>query len=319
LEDKSVRKKTQETFLPLLGGLGNQLFQLSAALHNNPGGDIRLISDLGHQRRNRNGNPDIESFSLPKKVILSKTHVSHTVCTKAFNLLLKSGVQMQGNTFTTVVARIISRIILCVHNRKILRFHISKGVGYSEWNPSVKSQMAIGYFQSYVWTSTQKVKEELSKLRIISPSPNFLALEKHLSTTSFIAIHVRLTDYESEPVIGTLDSMYFHRALKNISDFDRFEIWLFSDDPQRALEMLPSEVKLKCNTFTKSGISANEEWQLMRYASEFYISNSTYSWWAARLAFNSSAKVFVPKPWFAAGPQPNKLIPSEWVEVGRFK
>ena len=102
-------------------------------------------------------------------------------------------------------------------------------------------------------------------------------------------------------------------------DFDRFEIWLFSDDPQRALDMLPSEVKRKCNTFTKSGISANEEWQLMRYASEFYISNSTYSWWAARLAFNSSAKVFVPKPWFAAGSQPNKLIPPEWVEVGRFK
>ena len=295
-----MRKKTQETSLPLLGGLGNQLFQLSAALHNNPAGDIRLISDLGHQRRNQNGNPDIESFSLPKKVIQSKNHASHTVCTKAFNLLLK-------------------RIILCVHNRKILRFHISKGVGYSEWNPSVKSQMAIGYFQSYVWTSTEKVKAELSELRIIAPSPNFLELEKHLSANRFIAIHVRLTDYESEPVIGILDSAYFHRALKNISDFDRFEIWLFSDDPQRALDMLPSEVKRKCNTFTKSGISANEEWQLMRYASEFYISNSTYSWWAARLAFNSSAKVFVPKPWFAAGSQPNKLIPPEWVEVGRFK
>jgi hypothetical protein len=308
-----------ETSLPLLGGLGNQLFQLSAALYNNPGGKICLISDLGHQRRNRNGNPDIESFSLPKRVILSKAHASHRVCTKAFNLLLKSGIQTQSNFLTTGMARIISKVILCVHTRKNLRFHISKGVGFSEWNPKEESQMAIGYFQSHVWTSTEKVKEELSKLKIIAPSSNFLELEKHLSSSSFIAIHVRLTDYETEPVIGTLDSMYFHRALENFSDFDRFEIWLFSDDPQRALEMLPSEVKLRCNTFTESGISANEEWQLMRYASEFYISNSTYSWWAARLAVNPLAKVFVPKPWFAVGPQPDKLIPPEWVEVGRFE
>jgi hypothetical protein len=314
-----VRKKTLKTSLPLLGGLGNQLFQLSAALYNNPGGDIHLISDLGHQRRNRNGNPDIESFSLPKRVTLSKTRASHTVCTKAFNLLLKSGIQTTGNLFTTGIARIISKVVLCVHTRKILRFHISEGVGFSEWDPNEENQMAIGYFQSHVWTSTEKVREELSKMKIIAPSPNFLELEKHLSSNSFIAIHVRLTDYEREPVIGTLDSMYFHRALKNFSDYDRLEIWLFSDDPEKALEMLPSEVKLKCNTFTKSGISANEEWQLMRYASEFYISNSTYSWWAARLAINPLAKVFVPKPWFAVDPQPNKLIPPEWVEVGRFE
>lgn len=314
-----MKTENHETLLPLLGGLGNQLFQLSAALHCHPDRDIRLISDLGFQRRNPRGRPDIESFNLPKNVIQSDDHAKHRVCTKAFNLLLKSGLQEHRFDVTTQPARLLAKIILCLHTRKFLRFHISKGVGFSEWSSIKGNQLAIGYFQSHIWTMDEKVRKELAKLTLLEPSARFLELEKHFSSSRFTAIHVRLTDYESEPNIGTLDSTYFQKVLTNLSVSEGSEIWLFSDDPQRALEMMPPKIKLKCKTFAESEVSANEEWQLMRYATEFYISNSTYSWWAARLAFNSLAKVFVPKPWFAIGPQPNQLIPPEWIEVGRFE
>jgi hypothetical protein len=319
LDCRGVRKKSKEVLLPLLGGLGNQLFQLSAALYSNPGRDIRLVSDLGHQRRNENGKPDIESFTLPKNVFPSNNRASHNICTKAFNLLLRSSIQEKRNLLTITTTHVLSKIILCTHSRKILKFHISRGVGFSEWNPNESRLLAIGYFQSYIWTSAERVRRELSNLRITNPSVEFLDLEKHFASNYIIAIHVRLTDYLKENSIGALDSVYFDKVLKNISNLDGREVWLFSDDPQAALEMMPHEIQRNCKTFAKSGISANEEWQLMRHATEFYISNSTYSWWAARLAFNPNAKVFVPKPWFASGPQPNKLTPPEWIEVERFK
>lgn len=314
-----MKRRTDIVFLPLLGGLGNQIFQLSAALYNNPGKEIQLISNLGHQRRNKNGKPEIESFVLPVRVLSSKERSSRFITTKAFNVLLRFSLDGKTRFKTSYLFRLISMFLLCLDVRRFTRFHISRGVGFDNWVARKGSEMAVGYFQSYIWTTDQFVKKELLSLAPKNPSAKYFQLEQHFLSTHIIAIHVRLTDYKNEPGIGMLDARYFERALERMVENTGSEIWLFSDDPETALTMLPINVSQRCNSFLNLEITPNEEWQLMRYASQLFISNSTYSWWAARLAFNPDVKIFTPQPWFALGPQPLKLIPPEWIEIGRFE
>jgi hypothetical protein len=178
--------------------------------------------------------------------------------------------------------------------------------------------MAIGYFQSYVWSDDNEVYRKISLIRVLNPSVNLQKLEKHFQSNYVIAVHVRLSDYVNEPTIGVLDKKYYEKALEKITNLRGKEIWLFSDDPKSALELMPSRIRDNCTSIMDFGLTSSEEWQLMRYADEFFISNSTFSWWAARLAFKSQVKVYAPSPWFAKGPQPQKLLPSNWQEVERF-
>jgi hypothetical protein len=198
-----------------------------------------------------------------------------------------------------------------------MRFHISNGVGFWKWTSRSFRQMAIGYFQSYVWSSDSEVHRKISLIRVLNPSMNLLKLEKHFQSNYIITVHVRLSDYVNEPSIGVLDRKYYEKALENISDLRGKEIWLFSDDPKSARELMPSTIRDNCTSIADFGLTSSEEWQLMRYADEFFISNSTFSWWAARLAIKPKVKVYAPSPWFAKGPQPQELLPPSWQEVER--
>jgi hypothetical protein len=51
----------------LMGGLGNQLFQLAAGLSFSSDGTL-LVDDLGKPRRNKQNLAEIESFTLPDNV-----------------------------------------------------------------------------------------------------------------------------------------------------------------------------------------------------------------------------------------------------------
>jgi len=51
---------------------------------------------------------------------------------------------------------------------------------------------------------------------------------------------------------------------------------------------------------------------VMRHGKDYVIANSSFSWWAATLRFDRSARVIAPQPWFLGQEEPKDLIFSNW-------
>lgn len=299
--------------MPLLGGLGNQLFQLSAALCVATDRDVLLISNLGNQRRNIENKPVIESLELPAIVKLDTKLREHKLCTIIFNRLL---MRRHSSLLTRALLHPIAKVLLSIHFHKIVRIHTSNNVGYDEWKSRSSTEVGIGYFQSYRWTEKSEIIELMKQLRPKIQSSRFIELRKQIRESQSLVIHIRLGDYLNEPEIGVLSPEYYLKALKEFGrEMDKY--WIFSDQPQEARKFLPGDILDKCFFVQPSELNTIETWELMRYGENYIISNSTFSWWSARLSYAGSPVVFAPFPWFAELPNPNFIIPPEWKEIPR--
>lgn len=303
----------KQVLMPLLGGLGNQLFQLSAALFVATDREVLLISNLGNQRRNVENQPEIQSLELPAKIKFDKKLRGHKFCTVVFNRLL---VRKQNSFLTRVLLYSFARVVLSLHFHKVVRIHTSNNVGYDEWKSRNSTEVGIGYFQSYKWTEKSEIIDLMKKLRPKIESNRFVELRKQIRESESLVIHIRLGDYLNEPGIGVLSPEYYLNALK---EFDREidKYWIFSDQPQEARKLLPENILHKCLFVQPSELNTIETWELMRYGENYIISNSTFSWWSARLSYAESPVVIAPSPWFAELPNPELIIPLEWKEIPR--
>ena len=107
-----------------------------------------------------------------------------------------------------------------------------------------------------------------------------------------ISLHIRRTDYTSNPNHPVQPISYYEKALKN---FDRNEhIIVFSDDPDWCQQQ-----KLFDNDdiLISEGNDADIDLCLMSKCNYHIIANSSYSWWGAWLA--NSQQVIAPSNWFA--------------------
>ena len=109
--------------------------------------------------------------------------------------------------------------------------------------------------------------------------------------TNPIALHVRRTDYITNPNHSVLSFEYYRKAL-NYFDND-CEVIVFSDDPEWCLrqELFDSE------RFLVSESNNNYiDLCLMSLCSGHIIANSSFSWWGAWLS--TTKKVIAPLDWF---------------------
>lgn len=123
-----------------------------------------------------------------------------------------------------------------------------------------------------------------------------------------VAIHFRFGDYTILPHHQVNLSSYYMEAIRRFPPLTTF--FLFSDSPEK-LKAISSELWAKDipNTI-KSTDSVLETFQEIANCSLGFIgSNSTFAWWAAFLAWNSSGrqesyKAYFPDTWMPEG-QPN--------------
>lgn len=303
----------KKVIMPLLGGLGNQLFQLSAALCVADDREVLLISNLGNQRRNVENLPEIQSLELSENVKLDTKMREHVFCTVIFNRLLMS---KRDSLLSRILLRPIAKIVLSIHFCETVRIHTSNNVGFDEWKQCSSTEVGIGYFQSYLWTEKPGILELMQNLRPKHESDRFIELRKQIRESESLVIHIRLGDYLNEPGIGALGFEYYVEALKEFSSHVE-KYWIFSDQPQEAQKLLPEAILAKCLFVQPSELNTIETWELMRYGGNYIISNSTYSWWSARLSYTENPIVIVPKPWFKALPDPKSIIPHQWKEISR--
>jgi Glycosyl transferase family 11 len=166
-----------------------------------------------------------------------------------------------------------------------------------------------GFFQTekYFNHIKQSIKEDFTfRQHILEPCKEMMS-----EVESPISLHVRRTDYTTNPNHAALDLSYYEEALKQF-DSDRTVI-VFSDDAEWCNQQkLFSDDRFMISENTDNAVDLC----LMTMCSDHIIANSSFSWWGAWLA--NSGKVIAPSKWFGPGnadKSTSDLIPERWTII----
>jgi len=309
-------RKNSKIYVSLTGGLGNQLFQLSAGLACSQSQDVILVTSFGKPRRSNNKPADILEFETGLEL---ETRQATWLVRKAAGYVLRMSASprsYESNSFFGSVVKNLAGIVLSLHLKRAVGIQSPKGVGFHQFPTFEGPTVMLGYFQSYKWAGQTEIKKRLLNLAL--QEPNLLMNQfKHLSKVEMpLVVHIRRGDYLNEKSFGVLSEEYYVKAIRAQLSTERYNsIWLFSDDLDLARELIPSDVGLPVREVCEFDHSPASTLQAMRLGYGYVIANSSFSWWAAYLTENDGAQVIAPKPWFHSIPEPQDLIPPSWKRV----
>jgi hypothetical protein len=133
-----------------------------------------------------------------------------------------------------------------------------------------------------------------------------------------VVIHARRTDYlKAADHHGPLTAEYYRKAMDTMAQKVQNPFYvLVADDPLWFLEVLPELPQLQTNPFTI--LTEDDEvvaFTLLQQFRHYIIANSTYSWWFAWLA--DAQNVIAPKQWFGpTGPKRwDDIYMPHWIRV----
>jgi hypothetical protein len=317
MTDLVKEKSGSKTVILLNGGLGNQLFGFAAALCGN--GDVEILGGISSYSKNQSGLPQIFNLDVSKFANFRQPKISMlSITKKTYNFFLISNLNVRKH-WTFRFAKIAEFLFQASLNllRSRPKLVVADDLGYVDI-PKTGNMVLIGYFQSSKWMSVPKVREKMLSL-FSKVDCEIDSILTEMQKTKPIVLHVRLGDYRNNQEIGVLPTTYFNNALKlaTYNDSNR-PIWVFSDEPEAARNMLPLLQDYKCRFISEEmNLTAEQTLALMRFGKKFIISNSTFSWWAAALSEEKEPTVYFPNPWFATGLTPRHLIPLGWIPVER--
>lgn len=309
-----MRDQLPTTFVPLTGGLGNQLFQFAASLSLQDR-RVCLLSKLGRPRLNSDLLPAIASFTLPQNVNLFREKTSSSFLTKVYGYVLRTGISPRSWESAAIAKKLTllaASIFLSTRYRVILKLSRASGVGYSAI-PST-SNFVIGYFQTYRFAQLPHVNSKLRAMRFARESDIVEKYKKLSIDEAPIVVHMRLGDYLTESSFGIPSEEYYRSAIqKLVLKFPGSRIWLFSDDPVEAQRKFPNELKHKLRIVEEVETDPAAILDCMRFGVAYVIANSTFSWWGAYLSHSANPAVIFPSPWFQGMDEPIDLTPDTWI------
>ena len=306
-----------------MGGLGNQLFQLAAALEISGKNkqEVFLNPNVGHCRMNKSGLPEIASFNIPDNLILvDKKFYSWWV-----GKLVGHNRKISINP-STYEKFYLYKVVISAITQLQIRLILGRGgsvevieeIGFKEVETSTLNTLFIGYFQTFRFAnSTQKKLMNLTTREYGSVQEMY---KKLAGISSPLIIHIRLGDYLAESNFGIPNPQYYETAIEmHMSIFPYDSFWLFSDDFDRAISYIPERYRHLIRRVSECQDSSAATLQLMRLGKGYIIGNSTFSWWGAKLSLTQKPLVVAPEPWFKAMPEPKDIIPLEWLRVEAWK
>lgn len=167
----------------------------------------------------------------------------------------------------------------------------------------------LGYFQSekYFNHIADSIREDFTfRPHILGPCQDMMS-----GVGDAISLHVRRTDYTTNPNHTALSIKYYEKALKEFPEDST--VIIFTDD----VEWCQNQPLFAPDRFMIAENNPNSvDMCLMSLCKGHIIANSSFSWWGAWLS--KSAKVVAPSVWF--GPE-NKdkstkdLIPPRWIVI----
>lgn len=184
-------------------------------------------------------------------------------------------------------------------------------------NNSPKSRTINGYFADFAFYDC--LSENTRLLRLRQPTSNFKLLSKSFDDHRTIAIHHRLGDFLGlGQSVGILSRKYYLDALDR-ADFHDFEkVVVFSND-QEMSRFLLNAWGVESKRFTWLGpedlVNPTETMLLMAKACSIISSNSTFSFWAAKLSSENSCKVYFPSQFRKDDFVSIQNLPKHWAPI----
>jgi hypothetical protein len=302
----------------LAGGLGNQLFQIAAAIDVANNATIELHALLNNCRVNLDGEPELASFVLPKNVNISKNRYGRIVV-RVISALLSLGLKESSNFKSRLLRKLVAYVasfILFFRLKKFVYPVILNGVGFDQEYTDKSYQIPIGYMQSYKWHKNPKTKEIMMNIRPVQDDYRIKKYEILAAAEKPIIIHYRFGDYVGNVSFGRPQESYYLESLESISQtFTDVNIWVFSDDMAKAKLEFPVAYKSRVRWIEDLDDTVAATFEVMRLGHAYVIANSTFSWWAAYLNHQQTTVVYTPKPWFRKFNDPYQMCPVTWKEI----
>lgn len=288
-------------YVRLTGGLGNQLFQFSAAWFLAKKHDTKVGLDLSMLNEQ---HPDITNRSFELHKVLSPSSYE-IISSRHYNYII--------TTHPTWLERI---------NRKLKRssYYFEKNLTYrSEFNNLSEECYIEGFFQSlkYLRIDDPEFRSLFTFPAKISEKNQTFIREK--SQKRLTAIHIRRGDYVTSSKINQIHGIcsveYYKSAVKLLANRDLSEFVIFSDDPKWVKENLKFDQPVHYVDWNQ-GVDAYQDLYLMLHCSDFIIANSSFSWWGAFMGEKAGSSVIYPIQWFKAStkPQPDIFRP-QWMAL----
>ncbi|MGE5582412.1 MAG: alpha-1,2-fucosyltransferase [Bacillota bacterium] len=185
------------------------------------------------------------------------------------------------------------------------------------FNPEIKDIKPSVYLSGY-WQS-EKYFQDIAEIIRREFTLKYQPDESNMQMTGFIqryesaSLHIRRTDYLSNPNHGVVSLEYYHEAVNYlINIIANAHFFIFSDDWQWVRENLRLKYPSTLITLNSAAVGYLDLY-LMSLCKHHIIANSTFSWWGAWLSQYPNKIVIVPQKWFHALPYDTRdLIPESW-------
>jgi len=309
-------KRPKITRVLLFGGLGNQLFQISAGFAAAGEDELVLDTSIIDSIKNPNWFNSFQDLKISKQIVFDKNSTLGFVRLRMVNLAIRMStknsehlrIKKLHNAFFYFYALALQLFIF-----KGQKVSISRGIGIQDCDLSKsRGTVLIGYFQSYELVFPTSHSNVIEKMRLLLGVPT-----SRKANSGEVMVQLRLGDYERNSHIGVLELSYFQRALSIVeTDVKIQSAVVFSDDVEKAIIYLAGNTELKLQNGEVSSNGTVSTLVAMSGYTHFIISNSTFAWWAAALS-RSAKNVIAPTPWFSGPNSPPRITPPNWITVAR--
>ena len=285
----------------LNGGLGNQLFQLSLALHLKQKYSKKILF-YDFRNEYKVVHPTSISKILDNRIdFLQKNEIPKLIRITIFS---KYFIKL-NNWFFKQFNKKLFPLFLIDHPLK--NINLTNNL-ISSSNLSI----FIGTWHSTINSYDKKIFSSLN----ISKNILISNTKKRLCESEFISLHIRRGDYISEKKAlnyhGSLSEKYYLKSINFIrSNYQNLPVFIFTDDPKWVRKNFKPLITNSI-LISSSKQSAEVDFLLMTKAKYFIISNSTFSWWAAFISSKKSKLIIVPKQWFKNAEINSNLIYKDW-------
>ena len=284
--------------MTLSGGLGNQLFQVSAGSYI----ENQLKLPVLYNISNLTGQLKSEPGNYTRQLEISELIDESKIVTRNRHWLLDL-------TLTKFQKRFLRQYYLFEKdpNYKLIE------------NLTPRSKEISGFFQDaeIVESSWQDLKQKME-------SSNKFATLINAEIQHRIAIHLRFGDYSDDPktklTYGLTKRSYYLKAIEYFKETANCpnKLIIVTDNVDKAAQVITKtdfegEIKYISNK------TAIEDLKELAQSSHIVISNSTFSWWGAWIAFKiHNSKIIYPRPWFANPSDPDlPIFVKNWTAIVR--
>jgi hypothetical protein len=292
----------------LMGGLGNQLFQIFAV--------ISIALDV-----------DTQFFFPDKEQLCTKRHSYWNSFLFRLKPFLKTELSIKNSI------------------NGIIREEHFEYTDYRSDRLNTENILFYGYFQSYKYFQenykiicdliniSQAKNDLICKISSVNVLKNVDELNENINELRIydktISMHFRLGDYTNIQDCHPLMTLkYYSNCLKYLSengiDLNEYKILYFCESNLNDIKHVMSiinNLKLEYNNLEfvrQSGLEDYEEMLLMSLCKHNIIANSTFSWWGAYFNDREDKIVMYPNVWFGpslSNKNTKDLNPPNWVEI----